>query len=336
MIRAHKFRRAAAMTSAALAAALVLSACGSGAAETPKAEETPEAPTVLTVTDMTGATVEIPADPKSIVATDNHVFRTLDNWGVELTAAPKQIMTEIGVSYTENESVIDIGNHREPNFETFVEAQPDLVLNGGRFRGHKEEVLSYLPEEAAVVDTSFDLEQTAIDTALRDLTELLGNVFQREDDAQKLIADFDKSIDSAKKAYNSEETVAGIITSGGELNYSAPTTGRAIGPVFDLLGLTPALDKEGSTDHQGDSISVEAIAAANPDWLIVMDRDAGTSAAREPGFHTAKELLEESEALQNVTAVQKGQIVYLEPAFYTTEDIQAYTKLFNDLAKAFG
>src|SRR5690625_7186986 len=69
-------------------------------------------------------------------------------------------------------------------------------------------------------------------------------------------------------------TVSGLVTSGGDINYAAPTTGRAVGPLYDILDLTPALDDEGSSDHQGDDISVEAIADANPEYLIVMDRDA--------------------------------------------------------------
>jgi len=33
--------------------------------------------------------------------------------------------------------------------------------------------------------------------------------------------------------------------------------------------------------------------------------------------------------------VQKGQIVYLAPSFYLDEGIQAYTKLYADIATAF-
>ena len=31
----------------------------------------------------------------------------------------------------------------------------------------------------------------------------------------------------------------GLIASGGELGYSAPTTGRTVGPMFDFLGPDP-------------------------------------------------------------------------------------------------
>ena len=124
----------------------------------------------------------------------------------------------------------------------------------------------------------------------------------------------------------------GVITSGGDINYAAPGTGRTLGPAFDELGLTPALEVEDATeDHQGDDISVEAIAASKPDWLIVMDRDAAIGEANA----TAKELIEKSEALKDVPAVKEGHIVYLPQDFYVAEDIQNYTTVMDDLAGAF-
>ena len=105
-----------------------------------------------------------------------------------------------------------------------------------------------------------------------------------------------------------------------------------MGSLFETLGLVSAIDAEGSTDHTGDEISVEAIAAASPEWLIVLDRDG---AFQEDGYIAAKELIEGSEALKNVPAVAKGQIVYLDANFYLTEGIQAYTDLYAAVAEAF-
>src|SRR5699024_4781556 len=130
-------------------------------------------------------------------------------------------------------------------------------------------------------------------------TEVLGQVFDREDEAAELVSDFEASIDRAKAAYDSSETVMGVITSGGSINYSAPGSGRALGPIFDVLGLTPALDiDQSSTDHQGDDISVEAIADSTPDWILVMDRDAALGENTEEEYTPANELIADSPALQ--------------------------------------
>lgn len=284
-----------------------------------------------TVTDMSGAQVAIPSEVDSVITTDNRTFRTLDEWGVELSAAPKQLMFrgEGGPSYRSDDAVADIGNHREPDMEVFVTAEPDVVFNGQRFADRKAEI-DELTGEAAVVDTDIPAE-TRVDQGLKELTTLLGESTGHQEDAEALNADFDAAIARAKEAYDPQQTVMGLIATGGDLSYVAPGTGRAIGPMFDILGLTPALDQDGSSNHQGDDISVEAIAESNPQWLIVMDRDAATG----EGNATAKELIEQSEALKDVPAVKEGNIVYLPQDFYVAEDIQNYTTVMEDLADAF-
>lgn len=287
------------------------------------------------VTDMAGNTVALPEDPQSIIATDNRIFGTLAGWGVELSAAPLDLMPvgeDVLSIYLDNADIQNLGTHVEPDMEVFVTAQPDLVLNGQRFTQYEEDIRDTIGDDVAFVDTNIDVENNPIDEQLRELTTLLGEIFGRQADAEQLIADFDASIEAAKDAYDPEQTVVGLVTSCGSINYSAPSTGRAIGPVFDVIGLTPALELDGSTNHQGDDISVEAIAQANPDWIIVLDRDAG---AGTEDSATAQELIAESEALAGVTAVQEGNIIYLNPNFYTAEDIQHYTELFNQMAEAF-
>ncbi|MEO9247827.1 ABC transporter substrate-binding protein [Citricoccus nitrophenolicus] len=326
-------------------AALALTACGggAGAGDASSASSGPAAASgsasaeaasfPVDVTDMAGSDVTIES-ADSVIATDNRIFRTLEDWGVELSAAPLPLMNEDTVDYPADDSIIDLGSHREANMEGFVEAQPDLVLNGQRFSGMTEEIKPLIGE-AAFVDTNV-VEGEPLDGELRRVTTLLGDIFGQQDAAETLIADFDTAIEDAKGAYDPEQTVVGLIATGGDLSYAAPSTGRAIGPVFDMLELTPALGREGSTNHQGDDISVEAIAEANPDWILVMDRDAATPSSEEEGYQPAAELIEGSEALQNVTAVQEGNIVYLPEDFYVHEDIQNYTTLLNDLTEAFG
>src|SRR5690606_6166005 len=114
----------------------------------------------------------------------------------------------------------------------------------------------------------------------------------------------------------------------------APGIGRALGPIFDLIGLTASLEvPEATDDHQGDDISVEAIADSNPSWILVMDRDA-VFAADDATNVQASEILENSEALDNVTDVAQKQIVYMPADTYLNEGIQTYTTFLNDFADA--
>lgn len=91
------------------------------------------------------------------------------------------------------------------------------------------------------------------------------------------------------------------------------------------------MDKS-SSDHQGDDISVEAIAQSNPDWIFVLDRDAAVSA--EEGAVPAQDVIDNSPALQNTTAITQKQIVYAPNDTYTNESIETFLELINNLTKA--
>lgn len=307
--------------------ALAVSACTSGASA--GSSPTPSAGGMKTVTDLHG-TVQVPVDPKAIVGTGNRSFRIMDQWGVKLVAAPKSLVPA-GVSYKTDPAVQDIGNHNETKMEPVVATQPDLIIVGQRFAAKYEEFKKIAPQ-AAVVDVNLDTEKPLADELKRHAA-LLGEIFGHQQEGAKLAADLDAAIARAKAAYKPEQKVVGLITSGGNISYAAPGSGRAVGPLFPMLGLTAALEREGSDNHQGDDISVEAIAQANPDWLLVLDRDAAVASAE--GSTTAEELIAKSEALANVTAIKEGNIVYMPPNFYVAEDILNYTDYVNQVAEAF-
>lgn len=310
------------------ALALALTACG-GTDNNSEAADSGTESTTVEIEDNHGTeSVEVP--PSTVVATDNRVFETLDAWDVELAAAPKPIMPDT-VSYTDNDDVIDLGNHREPDLEAVVAADPDLIINGQRFADYYDDFQQLTPD-ATIVELD-PREDEAFDGELKRQTSALGQIFDKEDEADQLNQELDDAIQRVKDAYQDGETVMAVNVSGGEIGYIAPGVGRTLGPVFDILGLTPALEVEGaSDDHQGDDISVEAIADANPDWILVLDRDAAVAA--EDDYTPAEQVIEGSEALGNVSAVQDDNVVYMPADTYTNEGIQTYTEFFNSLADA--
>ncbi|MFV0309768.1 MAG: siderophore ABC transporter substrate-binding protein [Desertimonas sp.] len=273
----------------------------------------------------------VPVPPQSVVATDNRTFETLADWGIELSAAAVALMPDT-IAYTEDDSIVDLGNHNEPDLEAVVAAEPDLIINGQRFAQYREDFLDLVPD-AAIVELD-PREGEPFDQELARQVTVLGEIFGHQDDAAQLVADLDDAILRAQEAYDPEWTVMAVNTSGGEIGYIAPSVGRALGPVFDIVGLTPALElAEGTDDHQGDDISVEAIADANPDIILVIDRDAAV-AADDPAFEPAADVITNSEALANVTAVAEDHIVYMPADTYTNEGIQTYTEFLNSLAEA--
>ena len=311
-----------------------LTACNSNDTES---NETPDTD-ILTVeiTDVHG-TVTVPVNPERVISLDNRTFDTLAEWGVELVAVPKGVMPADS-PYVLDESVLDIGNHREPNLEIIAAADPDLVIIGQRFASYYEEIKALVPN-AVVIDLNFDVSEEADSQAdnfvngFTDTTTALGMIFDKNEEAAQLVADFNQSIENVRTAYNGTDTVMSVIVSSGNIGYSAPGAGRVWGPMYEIFGWVSSLETENNTsDHQGDEINVEAIAQSNPDWLLVLDRDAGVSGESLP----AQDIIDASPALQNTTAIREGNIVYAPDDTYTNESIQTYIKLFNSLAIAFG
>lgn len=330
-----KIRRSLVASVAALS--MTLTACSSAEESTSGSSDTSAASssetTEITLEDNFGEK-KIAAPVSAPAVTDNRAFEILADWDVKIAAAPlKLVPSTVRDVYNKDTVAADLGSHREPDLESLVAAEPDVVWNGQRFEQHQEDI-EKLVEDVPVLDFELRDDKDFFEELKRH-TEALGQTFGHEEDAAKLIEDFDAAAKRAKEAYDPSKKVMAVNTSGGEIGYIAPKIGRTYGPVFDLIGMTPALEvPEGTDDHEGDDISVEAIAESNPDWILVMDRDAAVSKEGEEHVPGDK-LVNENAALKNVTAVKEGN-VYVAPAdTYVNESIITYTEILNALADAF-
>lgn len=321
-------------------AALILAGCssdeGTSASSSSKSSAATSsaapAATTVTVTDNYGEkTIDVPVE--RVVALDNRTFETLADWGVKLEAAPVDLIPDT-ISYAKDSSIVNIGNHKEPNLEAIIAADPQLIISGQRFTKYDEQIEKDNPN-ATLVD--FEVRKgEPLDQELIRQTEALGQIFGKEAEAKKLVDDFNKALERAKKAYDGTSTVMAVNIAGGNINYIAPGKGRTYGALFELLGLKPALEHvEGeSSDHKGDDISVEAIAQSNPDFLFALDRDGGAN-PDDPAYVSADKVLADAAPLQNVTAIKSGHVYIAPKDTYVNESIQTYTEILNGIADTF-
>lgn len=327
------------VTTLMLALSLVAVGCGKtneGTIKETDVEITEKMEEVVEIKDIHG-TVTVPVNPKNVVALDNRTFETLSDWDIDLAAAPKDVMPADS-PYVNNDDVQNIGSHKEPNLEIIAAVDPEIVIVGQRFSSYYEDIKKLVPN-AAIVDFSFDVSGEngaageSLVNGLEDSVINLGKIFDKNNEAEELIKEFEKSIENAKKSYNGKDTIMSVVVSGGEIGFSAPTTGRVWGPMYEIFNWESALEVDSaSSDHKGDDISVEAIAESNPDWIFVLDRDAAISSDEESV--PAKDVIDNSPALKNTTAVTKKQIVYAPNDTYTNESIQTYIELFENIANS--
>lgn len=294
---------------------LAMSACSTDAAPADNA-----APTISVET--ANGPVEIPENPQRVVALDNTSFDTLKAFGIEPVALPKPIMPYEGFEeWIDNDAILDVGTHREPNLEVVSEAQPDLIIGGYRFQEYTDE----LGQIAPTVDIS-PTDENYVDS-LKTQTTTLGTIFGKEEEAAEIVAALEAAETDAA-AETGGESVFLANVSGGKIDNGAQRIGRLLEP----LTLTDVFAGDGGDVHGDSGLAPETVAQANPDWMIVLDRDA---AAGEPGASPAQSVVDAQEAFANTTFMTRDQIVYLDPYFYTRESIQAYTEAFVSISDAF-
>lgn len=330
-------RTTTSLAALAAVAALGLAACTQGAGPT-SSQSTNASTDTASATQASSVTIDANDGPVDIklpvtraASLDNRTFEVLQQWNVPLVAAPKKLIPTTVTAFN-GEEVADVGIHRDPNLEALVAANPDLIISGQRFTKFDTQVKELAPDVPLINLEPRD-GQPFNEELIRQVTDL-GKIFDKQSEASKLVDDFNASIERAKKAYDGSSTVMAVDVSGGNIGYVAPGKGRTWGPVFDLLGLKPALEVEGSTDsHTGDDISVEAIAEANPAWILVLDRDA---AITKDGSNTpAETVINDNAVLSNVDALQNKHVVYAPNDTYTNESIITYTEILGSMADAF-
>lgn len=323
-------------------------ASGTAASVAASSTESSGAEDTVTIVDNHGEK-EIHRPIGKVAATDNRSFEILADWGIDLVAAPKSLIPPTIDKYRDDDSVVDLGSHREPNLEALAAAQPDLVVNGQRFAKYDDDIAELVPDGTVIdlepritrVEKSENGEEKRVegeplDKELIRQVEALGTIFGKEAEAKKIIDDFTAALDRARAAYDGTSTVMAVNVTGGDINYIAPTVGRTFGPIFDLLDLKPALEVDkASSDHKGDDVSVEAIAETNPDWLFVLDRDAAISTRNEPGYKPAQEIITGNPALKELGVVKENHMVFAPEDTYTNESILTYTEILNAIADAF-
>ena len=57
---------------------------------------------------------------------------------------------DYNLSWTEDSSITNLGNHREPNLDEVVNADPDVIINGYRFGDHGEDIKKAAPDAAFI------------------------------------------------------------------------------------------------------------------------------------------------------------------------------------------
>ena len=133
---------------------------------------------------------------------------------------------------------------------------------------------------------------------------MIGKAVGKEAETETQLKELADAIAATKAKVDPAKKALIVMTTGGKVG--AHGAESRYGVVHKDLGIPAALDNIKVESH-GDPISYEAIQKANPDFLVVVDRDA---AIGEEGA-AAKQILD-NELVASTNAWKNGKVIYLD------------------------
>ncbi|MCP3098813.1 siderophore ABC transporter substrate-binding protein [Myxococcus sp. K15C18031901] len=272
------------------------------------------------VTHAQGTTV-VPRNPQRVVVFDLAALDILQALGVDVLGVagdqfPLHLAPFGDAKYRR------MGTLFEPDYEALHAARPDLIITGGRSSAK----YANLSQLAPTVDLPMG-GANYLDTVVAN-TELLAGIFGKEEKARELVSALRQAVASLKETAATRGKGLVVLVTGGRISAYGP--GSRFGILHGDFGVPVAVDGLTASLH-GEVISSEFLREKNPDWLFVIDRDAGM------GQQGGAQQVLGNELVRQTTAWQKGQVVYLDPmnAYLIGGGIQAVKHLRDQVAAAY-
>lgn len=262
--------------------------------------------------------------PAKVFTQDWASFDNLSALGVTVAGVPAGNVPAYLADQISGDAV-QIGSLFEPDFETIAAEAPDLVAIGGRSAATYPTMSSIAP----TFDTSINNTDLIAGIETR-LTEF-GEIFGLQDKAAELVANLDAEVAEARAAAEGQGTGLVIVTNAGKLGVYGPDS--RVGWIYNELAIPTVFEEVDDGDHGGDGISFEYLVERNPDWLFVVDRDAGTT----DGNNDAAKALLDNELLAETTFMAKDQVIFLDPqpAYIVMHGYQGVMHLLDQVIAGF-
>ncbi|MET8472855.1 ABC transporter substrate-binding protein [Streptomyces sp. NPDC006422] len=248
----------------AVAGALLLSGCGGdGGDDADSAAKAGSAAKTRQLTDAQGRKVEVPSDPKKVVALSEPTLDAALALGVEPVGTTAGRGQKGVSSYLADKAATSkvVASVAEADMEKLAALQPDLILLD-ETTGAKKSVAK-LQEIAPTVVTAKlneDWKKAFTDTA---------DALNKKSDAEKWLADFDTRVAATKKdlGKNAGASVSVIRWQDGAPSVVGKGAGH-VGSTLKALGMDRPKDQQGASTGHSEPVSLEKLSTIDGDWLF--------------------------------------------------------------------
>ena len=301
-----------------LGACLLFTGCSSsGNEQAATQEETEVSSTAVTFTDALGREVTVD-NPQRVVTL---IGSFTDVWllaGGEVVGACDDSWASLNLDLPEG--VINTGKVAEPNLENILSAEPDFVIASVNTSSNVELLVTF--DELGITCAYFDVS-TFEDylSMLKICTDITG----RSDLYEKNGLDVQKQIEEAEaRADGSAPTVLYLRTSTKSIQ-AKTSEGNVCGEILANLGCVNVAD---SDETLLESLSLEAIMRADPDYIFVTPQ--GTD--KEAALANIEETFTSNPAWQSLTAVKEGRYYVLDPYLYNLKPNERWGESYEKMA----
>ncbi len=197
-----------------------------------------------------------------------------------------------------------IGSPMSPDYEKIKSVSPDLVLSPKSL----ESSLAQDYTNAGINSAFLDLSSVQ---GMYDAIESLGELLDRESQAEKLITDYEEYIAEYQSTDEEAKSVL-ILMAFPDGFYLVATENSYVGNLVELAGGENVYGKDTSGDENGFvSINPEDMVQKNPDMIMVF-----AHYNEESAFEYMKEEFKTNTSWQYYDAVKNDNIVYLPSEYF--------------------
>ncbi|MFD8521179.1 ABC transporter substrate-binding protein [Streptomyces capillispiralis] len=261
------------LTAPLAAAALLLTACGT---TEPAADDAKASTEAITLTDATGAKVELDGPATKVVGTEWNVVESLVSLGVDPVgvADVKGYKTWDTAVPLKNDPK-DIGTRGEPSMDTIASLKPDLIVTTSDLQPG---AVKQLREVAPVLQVTSADAADPIGRMLENV-DLIARATGTTERAATLKKDFEAKLAEGRKALadagldGAEIAFADGYVTSNQVSVRPYTSGSLIGAVNERLGLKNAWKMKGDEAYGLASTDVEGLTGLGKVHFVYIGND---------------------------------------------------------------
>lgn len=219
-----------------------------------------------------------------------------------------------------DEAVADLGAIKEPNLELLLVREPDLILASCNTAA--DLALMDVFDQAGIPAAYFDIQ--SFDDYLH-MLDVCTRLTRCPENYQRYGLDVQAQVDAAlARADGSRPTVLCIRATGSSCKVKG-STDNVLGEMLAALDCVNVADREGALL---DSLSLEAIIQADPDYIFAVLQGADASRAME----TLEQTLLSNPAWGSLRAVEEGRFYTMDHRLYNLKPNARWGEAYETLA----